>query len=118
MPPIDGYIANAVSGVISAATLAVATWLAAKIRGLVRDMREMKTAQRNQLKSAIVQTYERVEERGFVTPMELETVNRCADSYFELGGNNYVHALIGRMNKTVPVRGIPIPDREGETNGL
>lgn len=109
MPPIDAYITSAVSGLISAATLALATYLVKQVHRIIKDIREIKVSQRNQLKSAIVHTYELTEERGYITPMELETMNRCADSYFELGGNNYVHSLVSRMNKTTPVKGIPIP---------
>lgn len=113
MPPFDAYITSAISGLISAATLALATYLVRQLHGVVKDLREIKVSQRNQLKSQVVATYERAEERGYITPMELETMNRCADSYFELGGNNYVHALVGRMNKNTPVKGIPIPTTKG-----
>ena len=61
-------------------------------------------SQRNQLKASIVALYERAVERGYVTPMELDTANRMADSYFELGGNHYVHAVIARLNE-IEIRG-------------
>lgn len=53
--------------------------------------------------------YEEALERGYITPLELDCANRLADSYFALGGNHYVHALIERMNKQMPVVGTPVP---------
>lgn len=57
-------------------------------------------SQRNQLKSDIVKTYEQAKSRGDkITYMELDTMNREADSYFDLGGNHYIHAIVAKANK-------------------
>lgn len=109
MPPIEPYITTALSGLISAATLAVATWLVKQLKELATDFATLKESQRNQLKNTIVHVYEVSEERGYITPMELETCNRNADSYFDLGGNNYVHAIMYRLNNDMPIRGGAIP---------
>lgn len=65
-------------------------------------------SQRNQLKAQIVEIYERAKERGFITYMELDTLNRLADSYFALGGNHYVHAVVKQANE-LPLGGEEIP---------
>lgn len=100
---------KALPAIISAACLGVASWTAAGVRNVLRDYKTLKESQRNQLKADIVAMYERVSERGWITPMSLDTVNRMADSYFELGGNHYVHALMDRMNNEMEVRGAPVP---------
>lgn len=105
----DTYIATAMSGLISAATLAVATWLVRQLKQLTVDFAALKESQRNQLKNTIVHVYEVSEERGYITPMELETCNRNADSYFALGGNNYIHAVMYRLNNHMEIRGGAIP---------
>ena len=65
-------------------------------------------SQRNQLKAQIVRIYERAKERGYITHMELDTMNRLADSYFALGGNHYIHAVVKKAN-AMPVGGEAIP---------
>lgn len=65
-------------------------------------------SQRNQLKAQIVEIYERAKDRGYITYMELDTINRLADSYFSLGGNHYIHAVIKKAN-AMPVGGEEIP---------
>lgn len=65
---------------------------------------------RNQNKNEIVGLYQGAVQRGYITPFELDCANRLADSYFELGGNHYIHALIGRMNDEMPIVGEPIPE--------
>lgn len=65
-------------------------------------------SQRNQLKASIVRDFEAAEERGFITPMELDVLNRQADSYFALDGNHYIHAVVRRANEELEIRGEPI----------
>ena len=84
-------------------------WMARKILSIVKEFAVLKESQRQQLKAAIVDKYEVVQERGYITPMSMETVNRMADSYFALGGNHYIHALMSHINNDMEVRGIPIP---------
>lgn len=73
------------------------------------EFSELKESQRNQIKAQIVSTYNNAVARGFITHMELETANRLADSYFALGGNNYIHAVMSKLNKEIPVSGEQIP---------
>lgn len=92
------------SSIMLAAITAIVGWMARKVRKMAIEHEALITSQRNQLKASIVRSYEEAEERGFFTALELETLNRRADSYYELGGNNYVHALMGRAN-SMPIRG-------------
>lgn len=106
-------LVKAAPAIISAVCLGLMGWLAkkitAKLAEVTKDFAVLKQAQRDQLKAAIVDKYEVVQERGYITPMSLETVNRMADSYFALGGNHYIHALMNHMNEGMPIKGVPIP---------
>ena len=93
---------------ISTASLAVISWVARGLRHLQKDWCTLRDSQRNQLKASIVLSYEKACERGHITPMELDTINRMADSYFDLGGNHYVHAVIKRANEDLEIKGEPI----------
>ncbi len=104
---------QAMPAVISAATLAVAGFVARKVTAFLKEFQGQHDAlmesQRNQLKASIVREYEECEGRGYITPMELDTLNRRADSYFRLGGNQYIHAVMRHANEDLEVRG-SIPD--------
>lgn len=106
------FLFAALPALISAVTLGIVSVVAKRVLAFIREFREqhavLMESQRNQLKASIVATYERAQERGWITPMELETVNREYDSYKALGGNHYVHTLIKHMNE-MEVRGEPIP---------
>ena len=102
-------IISAFPAVLSAATLAVLSFVARRVFKLSSQWDVMRTAQRNQLKASIVALYEKAIERGNITPMELESLNRMADSYFALGGNNYIHAVVKRANAELDIDGEPIP---------
>lgn len=65
----------------------------------------MRTAQRNALKASIVQSYEAAQRDGYISACELETMNRRAESYYALGGNNYIHAIMTHANSDLEVRG-------------
>lgn len=108
---IDGYLTTMASAVLSAAAVGMATLLVKQVRDLAADFATLKESQRNQLKNTIVHVYETSNERGFITPMELETLNRNADSYYALGGNNYIHVIVAKAN-ALPVRGMAIPEPE------
>lgn len=95
--------------VISSITVAVLSVVANRIKQLSAQWDVLREAQRNQLKAAIVDLYERTKERGYITPMELDTLNRMADSYFALGGNHYIHAVLKRANDELEINGEPIP---------
>lgn len=62
------------------------------------------------LKARIVAVSERVSERGYITPRELEAVNDLADHYFARGGNHYIHAVMLALNEHTPIKGEPIDD--------
>lgn len=103
-------ILQALPAIISAVTLGLVSWIVRKVSRLMKDFVTLKDGQRNQLKADIVEKYERAKERGFITPMELDTANRVADSYFDLGGNHYVHAIIAHLNNDMEIKGESIPD--------
>lgn len=99
---------QAAPAIVSAATLGIAGYVARRVASFMKrfevEHRALMGAQRNQLKGAIVDRFERAEERGFVTQIELESANRMYDSYKQLGGNHYIKALISQMNQ-MDVRG-------------
>lgn len=107
------FIWQALPAIISTVTLGVVGFVSKKVMDFLREFKAQHAAltesQRNQLKASIVATYERVVARGWITPMELESVNREFDSYKKLGGNHYIHSLVRRMNEEIPVKGEPIP---------
>lgn len=73
----------------------------------------LKKAERRDVKAHIVSLYERCEQKGSVSPMELETINGLNDSYHnDLDGNTYVGTIVGRLNSDFPIKGIPIPPYE------
>lgn len=104
---------EAVPALISTVTLGIVAFLARKVIDFMRVFKSqhevLLESQRNQLKAHIVEIYERAVERGYITPMELETVNREFDSYKALGGNHYIHSLVRRLNEEMPVCGEPLP---------
>lgn len=108
-----------IPSVISGLTLAIVTALARYVHTMLHEIRSewaaLRESQRNQLKASIVRSYEEAQRNGFITPMELETMNRRADSYFQLGGNNYVHALLDNANSRMAIRGEEPPGKEGHT---
>lgn len=107
------FIWQALPAIISTVTLGVVGFVSKKVMDFLREFKAQHAAlmesQRNQLKASIMATYERVVARGWITPMELESVNREFDSYKKLGGNHYIRSLVRRMNEEIPVKGEPIP---------
>lgn len=103
------FVLQVFPAVISSITVAVLSVVANRIKQLSAQWDVLREAQRNQLKAAIVDLYERTKERGYITPMELDTLNRMADSYFALGGNHYIHAVLKRANDELEINGEPIP---------
>ena len=94
--------------VLSACTLALitagATWAKKRFDDFQADFGALKESQRNQLKASIVKTCNEAFDQGFILATELETLNRRADSYWQLDGNSYVRTLIDHVNN-LPVRG-------------
>ena len=111
-------IMQAAPAIVSAATLALVGWTVRRVGSFIKrfevEHKTLMDSQRNQLKGSIVDRFERAEERGYVTQIELESANRMYDSYKQLGGNHYVKALIARMNQ-MDVRGeLPLAERRTE----
>lgn len=106
------FVFAALPSIICAATLGIVGFVGRKVLAFIKDFKEqhkiLMESQRNQLKASVVGTYEGACEKGFISPMDLETVNREYDSYKALGGNHYVHALIRHMNE-MEIRGQEIP---------
>lgn len=87
------------------------TDLTSKVDKLSNDNEDIKSTLRNDVKSHIVSVYERALERDYITPMELETVNRLNDSYHNvLKGNTYIHVIVRQMNNQMTIRGTEIPE--------
>lgn len=81
------------------------------VKYLKESDKDNKSVLRNDVKSHIVSIYERCVDRNYITPMELETVNRLNDSYHNtLDGNTYIHVIVRQMNNDIPVKGVPIPE--------
>lgn len=102
----------ALPGIFSAVTVGLLSVITVRIKNLTKQWDVLRESQRNQLKASIVSAYEHASERGYITPMELDTCNRMTDSYFALGGNHYIHAVIKRLNEDVEIKGEPIPETE------
>lgn len=65
---------------------------------LVEQQNILIESQRNQIKDAIVVRYQRAIERGYITHMELDTMNRLGDSYFKMNGNSYIDRVLDKAN--------------------
>lgn len=115
-----GYFVAALPAIISMVLGGAVVWAARKVAGAVGEMvselrkfqaehRLLMETERNDLKSHIVAIYERAKERGYVTPMELETANRLFDSYRKLGGNSYIEVIMHDLNNNTEIVGMPIP---------
>lgn len=79
-----------------------------KVDVLIEEHKKLMECNRNQNKAMIVAQFEDAKARGgVVTPMELDTANRLADSYFALGGNHYIHTVIKQLNE-MEIIGEPI----------
>ena len=52
-----------------------------------------------------MRTYSEAQERGYITAIELDTLNRQAESYWALGGNSYIKALVHHANNDMEIHG-------------
>lgn len=104
------------NGIVSWAVLGALGLLAAYIGKLMKkaggdlagmrtDIEKLKTSQRTQLKASIIRTCNEALERKWIYATELETLNRRAEEYRDLGGNTYVEAMVSRVNKECGIRG-------------
>lgn len=123
------FLLSALPSVISAILLGVTAKIAKSLRGfseehsqlmsmketieaMAAEHKALTDSQRNQLKSQIVAIYLGAKARGYITPVELDTLNRLADSYFELGGNHYIHTIVKRANHELQIVGETIESLE------
>lgn len=123
------FLLSALPSVISAVLLAVTARIAKSLKGfseehsqlmsmketieeMAAEHKALTDSQRNQLKSQIVGIYLAAKARGYITPVELDTLNRLADSYFELGGNHYIHTIVRRANHELQIVGESIESLE------
>lgn len=123
------FLLSALPSVISAILLGVTAKIAKSLRGfseehsqlmsmketieaMAAEHKALTDSQRNQLKSQIVAIYLGAKVRGYITPVELDTLNRLADSYFELGGNHYIHTIVKRANHELQIVGETIESLE------
>lgn len=104
------FIVAALPAIISAATLGVVAYMAKSFKAFMGEHRLLMDNARNDNKSHIVATYERAKARGYIAPIELESLNRLYDSYKKLGGNSYIEALMHDANNNMPIVGTPIPE--------
>lgn len=102
-------IGASMPALVSGLTLSIVTVLAAfvwsQLKGFRKEHKTLLDAMKNNTKANIVNTYERASERGYITSIELDSVNRMADSYFDLGGNHYIKALVCRCNDDLEIKG-------------
>lgn len=104
---VDALALAALPSMISGVGVALMALVSKRLTRMVRETREdwaiLKESQRNQLKNQIVVRAQEAEGRGWITPYDLESVMRMADSYYGLGGNSYIHAVVKRLD-AVPVK--------------
>ena len=103
------YLFAALPSVIATVTLGLVAFIAKSLKTLMGEHKALMEAERNDIKAQIVAIYERAKERGYVTPMELDTANRLYDSYEDLNGNSYIGAIMHDLNTNVEIVGMPIP---------
>ena len=82
------------------------------VEDIAKEHKALTESQRNQLKAQISDLYFKAKERGYITPVELDNLNRLADSYFDLGGNHYIHTIVKRANSELPIVGESIESLE------
>lgn len=97
-------LSTVISGMTLAAVTAFASYAVKQFRRLGDEYDALVSSQRNQLKASIVRSYEEAERQGYITMMELDTLNRRADSYARLHGNTYIEAVRAHAN-SMPTRG-------------
>ena len=103
------FVFAALPSVIATATLGVVAFIAKSLKQLMAEHKTLMESERNDIKTSIVESYERAKERGYITHMELDTMNRRAESYGKLHGNSYVEAIVHDANTNLRIVGVPIP---------
>lgn len=98
-------LSTIISGITLAVVTAFASFASKQFKRLNAEYGALVSSQRNQLKASIVRSYEEAVERGYITAMELETLNRRADSYAALHGDTYIETIRKRANTSLEIRG-------------
>lgn len=99
----------AIPSILSAITLGLLGYCAKRLKQFLQEHKLLMETERNDIKAQIVAIYEQAKTRGYITPMEIETLNRLYDSYVALGGNSYIEALMYDANHNIPIVGTSIP---------
>ena len=102
---MQSVILSVASGLMLALTTFMARKIASEMGTFHNEFDAIKVSQRNQLKASIVRMYSDAHERGYITAIELDTLNRQAESYWALGGNSYVKALVHHANNDMEIHG-------------
>ena len=111
-------LSTIISGITLAVVTAFASFVSKQFKRLNVEYGALVSSQRNQLKASIVRSYEEAVARGFITAMELETLNRRADSYAALHGDTYIETIRHHANTSIEIRGsIPPYTHPEETYG-
>lgn len=97
-------LSTLLSGITLAAVTAFAGFASKQLKRINAEYDALVSSQRNQLKASIVRSYEEAVAQGYITAMELETLNRRADSYAVLHGNTYIETIRAHANN-MDIRG-------------
>lgn len=81
-----------------------------QIEELKKYQKTFNDSQRTQIKWQIVDIYQQANAQKYITPLELDVVNKLFENYVELNGNTYVDAIVQKCNKTLPIQGEAIPE--------
>ena len=114
-------LSTVISGITLAAVTAFAACVSKQFRNINAEYNALVSSQRNQLKASIVRSYEEAVARGYITAMELDTLNRRADSYAALHGDTYIETIRAHANTGLEIRGSIPPYKhpeESEEQGI
>ncbi len=98
-------IIGVITGLLSTGCLTLCGFMYKQLKKFINDFETLKSVERNNLKANIVNLYERSRVRGYITHMELESVNKLGKSYSDLGGNSYIESLIHIMSTDLEIKG-------------
>ena len=107
-------LSTIISGLTLAAVTAFASYTGRQFKNINAEYNALVSSQRNQLKASIVRSYEEAVAHGFITAMELETLNRRADSYAALHGDTYIETIRTHANTALEIRGSIPPYKHPE----
>lgn len=107
-------LSTVISGITLAAVTAFAAFASNQFKNINAEYTALVSSQRNQLKASIVRSYEEAVTCGYITAMELETLNRRADSYAALHGDTYIETIRAHANTGLEIRGSIPPYKHPE----